>query len=299
MTNPSQAIKAGDNVSFTITVTNQGTIPATGVEVTDYIPSGLSFVAASNPTWTAGTGTAKTTIASVPVGQSKDVVIVLQVASTAAIQGTTLINRAEISATADKGDGGQPITDIDSKPDTDVANDAGGVPNSPTDDKLDGNGTDDEDDADPAQITIQKYDLALIKKLKNAGQVVKAGDNVPFIITVSNQGTIPANGIQVTDYIPTDMIFVAASNPTWTAVGTNQATTTVAGPLAAGTSTTVEVILQVVSTVAVQGKTLVNRAEISGSADKGDNGTPVPDVDSKPDTNVANDAATKLKPDGI
>jgi hypothetical protein len=75
-----------------------------------------------------------------------------------------LVNRAEISGTADKDNNGVALVDIDSTPDQIVGNDAGGVPGSPTDDKLDGNGTDDEDDADPAQITVQKYDLALVKK---------------------------------------------------------------------------------------------------------------------------------------
>jgi large repetitive protein len=76
---------------------------------------------------------------------------------------------------------------------------------------LDGNGTDDEDDADPAQITVQKYDLALVKKLTTPTQVIKEGDNVSFTITVVNQGTIPATGIQVTDYIPTGMTLNDAS----------------------------------------------------------------------------------------
>jgi uncharacterized repeat protein (TIGR01451 family) len=139
-----------------------------------------------------------------------------------------LVNRAEISGTADKDNNGVALVDIDSKPDQIVGNDAGGVPGSPTDDKLDGNGTDDEDDADPAQITVQKYDLALVKKLTTPTQVIKEGDNVSFTITVVNQGTIPATGIQVTDYIPAGMTLNDAS---WTAVGTDKATKTIAGPI--------------------------------------------------------------------
>jgi uncharacterized repeat protein (TIGR01451 family) len=106
---------------------------------------------------------------------------------------------------------------------------------------LDGNGTDDEDDADPAQITVQKYDLALVKKLKSTGDI-KPGDNIIFTITVSNQGTIPANGIEITDYIPSGMTL---NDLSWTAAGLNKATKIISGPISAGGSISVDINLKV------------------------------------------------------
>jgi uncharacterized repeat protein (TIGR01451 family) len=41
----------GDKVTFTITVFNQGMIDADNIEITDYVPTGFTFVAADNPTW--------------------------------------------------------------------------------------------------------------------------------------------------------------------------------------------------------------------------------------------------------
>ncbi|MCP9746120.1 hypothetical protein, partial [Lacihabitans sp. CS3-21] len=194
---PGTIYKPGDNVTFVITVSNQGTVTAKNVQVSDYIPTGLTL---NDAQWSAPVGNITTLNSVIPTlnpGQSITKEITFKINTNA--QGQNLINRAEISGASND----RSLLDIDSTPDQIVGNDAGGVPGSPTDDKLDGNGTDDEDDADPAQITVQKYDLALVKRMTTPTQVIKEGDNVSFTITVVNQGTIPATGIQVTDYIPT------------------------------------------------------------------------------------------------
>ncbi|MCR9064184.1 MAG: Ig-like domain-containing protein, partial [Cytophagales bacterium] len=274
MTTPSQVIREGDNVSFTITVHNQGTIAANGIELTDYIPAGMTLNDAS---WTAvGTDKATKVIAGpLAAGANTSTTIILKVG--AGQQGKDLVNRAEISKTDDKDNNGNPLVDIDSKPDNIADNDAGGVPNSPTDDKLDGNGTDDEDDADPAQITVQKYDLALIKKLKSTGDI-KPGENATFTVTVYNQGTIEANGIEVTDYIPVGMTL---NDPLWTAVGTDKAKRVIPGSLAVGANTSIDIVLKVDANF--EGTSLINKAEISSTTDKDNNGNPLVDIDSTPD----------------
>ena len=78
--------------------------------------------------------------------------------------GTTLVNSAEISAADDDTIAGNtPPTDVDSTPDTNASNDAGGQEGSASDDVITGDGTGapndtngatDEDDADPALSLI-------------------------------------------------------------------------------------------------------------------------------------------------
>ena len=56
MSDPTPAV--GTNVTFTITATNLGPNAATGVQVRDLLPPGLTFVSAtpSQGTYTPGTG---------------------------------------------------------------------------------------------------------------------------------------------------------------------------------------------------------------------------------------------------
>ncbi|MTB54022.1 DUF11 domain-containing protein, partial [Lewinella sp. W8] len=169
-------------------------------------------------------------------GASTTLTILLTV--DAGTDGEDLVNVAEISAATDSEDGA--VEDIDSTPDTDDGNDAGGAVGTPSDDATTGDGSGapgdteentDEDDADPALIRVNPFDLALTKVL-SAGQepVVEPGDEVSFTITVTNQGMVTAANIEVTDYIPTGLSFSANNDGAiWTDNGDGTATAAIAG----------------------------------------------------------------------
>ena len=76
----------------------------------------------------------------------------------------------------------------------------------------------DEDDHDPVEIVVnQTFDLALLQQyasfVDNDGDgVISPGDDVVFNITVMNQGTLDATGVEVTNYVPSDMIFNGVDN---------------------------------------------------------------------------------------
>jgi uncharacterized repeat protein (TIGR01451 family) len=125
-----------------------------------------------------------------------------------------LRNWAEISAATNALN----QADIDSDPDPTNFNQAGETNDLNDDNVISQNGKTggDEDDHDPAEITVlQIFDLALKKTLSSAGPFTP-GSIVNFEIKIYNQGTIIATNINVTDYIPTGLTL---NNPgaTWTA----------------------------------------------------------------------------------
>ncbi|HMU05548.1 MAG TPA: DUF11 domain-containing protein, partial [Saprospiraceae bacterium] len=219
----------GQIVKFDIQVLNQGNLPVRNVRVIDYIPTGFTGVAlgANFPTWTFGPTSATTTIpATLQPGQSTSVSIYLQVQPTTNF-ATGWDNYAEVYQFEDTSGNNVGNEDVDSSPDTNNSNDAGGQPYSPADNFVDGNGTGtpgdgasstDEDDHDPERIEI--IDLALRKTLVTAGPYAY-GDLLQFNIEVFNQGNEPMRNTQITDYIPAGYTFSAGDNPGWSASGAN------------------------------------------------------------------------------
>ncbi len=140
-TGQATTVNIGDDVTFTITVTNQGTITANTFTITDFLPTGTTL---NDTDWTNnadGTATYTHTGALNP-GDSEPIDITLTV-NTAG----DLVNWAEISN--DDGD------DIDSQPDTNQTND-----NQPNDvanatNNAQDNAGGDEDDHDLAGVTVR------------------------------------------------------------------------------------------------------------------------------------------------
>lgn len=133
---------------------------------------------------------------------------------------------------------------------------------------------------------VYNFDLALRKTL-SAGQSyeVNFGDQVSYTIEVFNQGTVPAQTIQITDWLAPG---TTLDDPSWTQGPGSIVTRTIAGPLAPGTSTTLTLLARI-QNGAVPG-ILRNVAEISAAADS--SGQPVPtilDKDSDPDSDPNND----------
>jgi uncharacterized repeat protein (TIGR01451 family) len=158
----------GSTVTYTITVTNEGSLNAAGIVVTDRPETGLSLVSMVPQAGVTNNGNGTFTIASLAQGASISFVVNYQIGAT--FQGTSLNNEAEI--TTDNGD------DVDSTPNNDV----------PT-----------EDDQDDVTIPVQQtYDLALTKVVTSAGPYSQSS-TVTYTITVTNEGSLNAAGIVVTD----------------------------------------------------------------------------------------------------
>ncbi|NOT37233.1 MAG: DUF11 domain-containing protein [Saprospiraceae bacterium] len=275
----------GDDVTFTITVYNQGQTDAFNINVTDYIPTGMSL---NDSDWTlsGSTATLNTPIASLLIGASTTVDITLKIDDL--FQGTSLTNWAEISsADIDTDPNNTPPVDFDSDPDGTNFNQPGETDDLEDDNVIDQEGKmgGDEDDHDPAQITIvQTFDLALRKVVVTPGPYTY-GQTIDYRITVFNQGTLIAKDIEVSDSIPSGYTYVPSDNPTWTGFYP-KVKTTIAGPMIPGDSSFVIIKLKLNNNPG-SGSALINKAEISDATDG--SGNPVTDIDSDMDDNFGND----------
>gem|GEM_PF-745728 len=205
----------GQEVGFAITVYNQGNVIADSVRISDYIPTGFDWVVSNEPTWSVvndistDTDTAFTVIGdTIQPGGSRTVNITLSIADADPDQ---YINIAEISFAKDTL-GNPRFDDIDSTPDNDAENDAGGNPGTSSDNVVNGDGTgtpgdtvsnSDEDDQDPAFISIPLIDLT-----KSTTSIVPAASgttgnfDVTFQFRILNSGNTKLTAVQLIDNFP-------------------------------------------------------------------------------------------------
>jgi len=171
---PTTAI-VGDAITFTVTVTNDGPDDATGVEVTDQLPTSYTYVSDdSGGTYDAATGL--WTIGNIAAGAS----VVLTIETT--LNDFDNANVAEITA-SDQPD-----------PDSTPGND------DPTEDDQDSAGP-------PTGIDPLVSDLSLTKDMAPA--IAEIGDAITFTVTVTNDGPDDATGVEVTDQLPASYAYVS------------------------------------------------------------------------------------------
>ncbi|MGI9469983.1 MAG: DUF11 domain-containing protein, partial [Rubripirellula sp.] len=165
----------GQNVRYTVVVTNQGPDDATGVIVADDLPPGMIFVDSSATAGSYNPNTGRWIIGSVPANSTATLTIDATVDT---VQTTT--NVAEVFA-ADQ-------FDSDSTP---------------------GNSNPNEDDYDSATFMLASADLSLTKSVDDATPNV--GDDVTFTVMVANAGVDPATGVSIVDMLPVGLDYVSAS----------------------------------------------------------------------------------------
>ena len=288
--NQKDSYTKGENITFAITVYNQGELVARNIEVTDYLPAGLEL---KDTNWLQENGMIKTTIAGpINPGQSKTVTLTARIKPD--FSGTDILNLAEISK---DNSGEYGTTDKDSTPDKNKNNDcflegkhlitgngkAGSVANC--------NETTDEDDHDGVRFPVRDpkkpiYDLALTKQVKAPRKnSYSLGDELTFVITVHNQGELVARNIEVTDYLPEGLIL---KDTRWTFdQNTRKATYQIPGEITvSGPNSSRSIEMNVVIDGDFKGSKILNKAEISRD-NASDYGTV--DKDSTPDQDPKND----------
>ncbi len=167
----------GQTVTFTIEVVNQGEDDATGVEVTDQLPAGLSYISDdSGGAYNSGTGV--WTIGALANGATATLQIQAQVTAAGSIT-----NVAEVSASDN--------VDQDSIPGNDDGDQS----------------EDDEDAATVTAVSAPLIDLSLSKAASDTNPDV--GDTITFTVTLANAGPDDASSVAVEDTLP-----AGYSNPT-------------------------------------------------------------------------------------
>ena len=160
-----------ENVTFTLTLTNDGPDAATGVTVTDLLPAGLTFVSSTGGDYNSGTGLWN--VGGLASGASATLQITVQVGQTGPIVNTAQVGTAN-------------EYDPDSTP---------------------GSGTG-EDDDDSVQLDVPRtVDLRLEKTVSNATPDYRS--NVTYTLTLTNDGPDPASGIVVSDPLPAGLSLVS------------------------------------------------------------------------------------------
>ncbi|NNE14268.1 MAG: DUF11 domain-containing protein, partial [Saprospiraceae bacterium] len=223
----------GDPIDFVIEVINQGNVDLTNVQITDHIPCGYAYDPINNGTWIETGGIATTTIPSLDSGENTYITLTLILLE----RGPTCPynqawnNEAEVSQMFDDSLNNVSLEDFDSTANGVLGDDAGGVPNTPSDDAIDGNGTGplngilsvtDEDDHDPMQLEF--YDLQ-ITKIETSSGPYSQGSIVTFALVIENQGSLPAANIIVSDIPDLGLNFLSNDsgiNPNVNEIGTGE-----------------------------------------------------------------------------
>ncbi len=157
----------GDSITWTITVTNNGPNTASGIEVSDILPAGVSY---SSYSASQGSYDNKKTM-------------VWSVGTLAAAASATL----QLVSTVDGGTSGQTIVNVafitaSDQSDPDAFNNTAS-----------------------ATIAVDGADLGIIKSVSNATPII--GETITYTLTLTNGGPNNATNIAVTDLLPPDLSY--------------------------------------------------------------------------------------------
>ncbi len=161
----------GGTINYTVVLTNAGATAATGIELTDVLPAGVTFTSSSATQGVYDSGTGVWTVGTV---------------------ASTANENLTITASVDGGTGGQTITNTAS---VSFLNEADLNP---------------ANDSDSADITVvATADLAVVKTVDDPAPV--EGGTINYTIALSNVGPDTATNVEVTDLLPAGVTFVSSS----------------------------------------------------------------------------------------
>lgn len=213
---PAGSVNAGQQVTYTIAVTNSGPATASNVTVTDVLPAGATYVSGSGAGWTCNevASTVTCTMPSLGVGAASPITLIV----TAGPGVTSLTNTATVSSSTTDGTPGN------------NASTTGAV------------------------TVVPAADLAITKSASPAGSV-NAGQNVTYTLQVSNLGPSTATAVTVTDPLPAGATFVSASGTGWSCSQAAGTVTCTMPSLAVGVASPITIVVTAPNTAATLNNT--------------------------------------------
>ena len=200
-------VVAGQTITYTVTVVNNGPSDATGVVLTDTLPTGVSAISASSTTGTCAIGAGKVTcnIGTLDEDVNPTATVTVVAAVSPDARGS-LTNSASASAT---------------EPDPNTANNA----------------------ATTTTTVIAQADLALAKA--DSPNPVIAGQTLTYTLTLTNYGPSTATNVHITDTLPADLTVLSVTANQGTCTTTATTLTCNLGSLAPASSATVTILASV------------------------------------------------------
>ena len=232
-TGPDNAVHPGDQLTYTLTVLNTGTVAASGFTVSDQLPQGLSLIAVSGGGFTCASS-GISCVANSPLLAGGQVAVTVTALLDLAFDKRFVSNTAVVTLAGD-------LTPEDN---TDTVT----TPVAPL--------------GSPAP------DLAITKTASSA--TVFAGGQVTYRLTVSNTGTVPASGFTVADPLPDGLTLVSISGNAGFACDAASGRCRFTGNLTGGASTSVSIVAT--TSAGSAGSSIVNVATVTPTdASPGDN----------------------------
>ncbi|HEV3133851.1 MAG TPA: DUF11 domain-containing protein [Acidimicrobiia bacterium] len=203
-------VAPGADLTYTITVTNNGPSSAQNATVSDTLPTGTTFVSATPSQGScAGTTTVSCALGAIANGASVTITLVVHVGPSVA-DGTVISNTASVSSTT---------------PDPTAANNS----------------------ATSTTTVAASADLAVAKS--DSPDPVVAGTDLTYTITVTNNGPSSAQNVTVNDTLPTGTTFGSATPSQGSCAGTTTVSCAL-GSIANGASPTITLVVHVGPSVA-------------------------------------------------
>jgi len=163
----------GDTVTYTITVSNNGPADATGIEVTDNLPSGVTFTSYSATQGSFNNVSGLWTVGGITAAAPNTASLYLRATIDSGTAGWSITNSAHLSA-------------------------------------VDQNDSDNSNDSASDLLVVQAADLSIVKTADNS--TPDEGDSISYTITVTNNGPHDTTGVEITDLLPAGVTYQSYSS---------------------------------------------------------------------------------------